>query len=191
MTSTVRNAYCETIVQTITDAMAISNGVPLILEACRTASVLTCRAGPHHARLWAYDIDAILLDIISRRCSYKQSSLCNKEILEVDQHVWDIFSFLVAYLPQKFRPKTSQEFCRLNDFICSAWYAFLIMFCVVGYCHLGGTFGRYLHTGITEVSSGIKWSYHFTSLYLINIFWFILESDHAILYQLVPDIISN
>jgi hypothetical protein len=121
VTSTVRNANCETIVQAITDAMEISNGAPLVLEACRTASVLTCRAGPHHPLLWAHDIDVILADIISKRRSNKQSSLSNKEILEVDQHVWDILSFLVAYLPQKFHPKITGKFCRLDDLIYSAW----------------------------------------------------------------------
>lgn len=138
VTSTVRNANCESIVEAITDAMALSNGVPLILEACRTASVLTCTDGPHHLQLWAHDIDAIFVDIIFRRCSNKQSLLCNKEILEVDQHVWDILGFLVAYLPRQFRPKATGEFCRLDDLISFAWYTFLNIFLCYWFLPFGG-----------------------------------------------------
>ncbi|KAJ4747265.1 hypothetical protein LUZ62_081670 [Rhynchospora pubera] len=114
--STVRNTNYETIVEAMTDAMAISNGEPLILEACRTMSVLTRGAGPHHLQLWVCNIDRISADIILRRFTYNQNLLGNKEILEVHQHVWDILSFLVAYLPQQFRPKSTG----LDDLISSA-----------------------------------------------------------------------
>lgn len=161
VTSTVRNANCETIVEAITDAMALSNGVPLILEACRTASVLACRDGPHHLQLWAHDIDAIFADIIFRRCSNKQSLLCNKEILEVDQHVWDILGCLVAYLPRQFRPKATGEFCRLDDLISFAWYTFkFFFFFVLLVLAIWGVFARYFFTGTTEVPNGSKYLYH-------------------------------
>ncbi|KAJ3706211.1 hypothetical protein LUZ61_009916 [Rhynchospora tenuis] len=114
--STTRNTNYETIVEAITDAMAISNGGPLLLEACRTTSVLTREAGPHHLQLWACNIDRISADIILRRFSSNQSFLGNKETLEVHQHVWDILSFLVAYLPQQFRPKS----IGLDDLISSS-----------------------------------------------------------------------